>query len=317
MKAIGGYFELELQKGKETFHTVPALKSGRAALHAILKKLRPQNVYIPFYTCDGLLESFAAAAVPYQFYAINHQLEPQELPELKSGEYFLYINYFGLKNKIVERLIEKYGDKLIIDCSQAFFYKGDGQAWSFNSCRKFFGVPDGGYIYYPNGVEIEVPKEKNEAYTIQHLLHRFNGNVKNGYPFFAENEILCNADLKSMSSLSECLLSHINYDECMLRRKENFRFLHQEFKDRNLLKWEETENGVPMVYPLLTEEKVRHEKLWSKNLFVPIFWQDVIKRKIRGFATEEHLTNHLLPLPVDHRYTEEDMQEIVSLVNSL
>jgi len=317
MKAIGGYFGLELQKGNQTFHNAPALKSGRAALHLILKTLQPKNVYIPFYTCDGLLEPFAVTAVPYTFYSINNQFEPTEWPELKDGEYFLYINYFGLKNQMVEQLIEKYGDKLIIDNSQAFFFRGDGRSWSFNSCRKFFGVPDGGYVYSPKGVEIKTPAEKNESYNFQHLLHRFNGNAQKGYPFFAENEILCNADLKSMSLLSEHLLSNTDYNNCILKRKENYTFLHQHLQSRNLLQWETNDNNVPMAYPLLMEREVPFEKLWAQNLFAPIFWQDVIKRKKRGFETEHHLTTHLLPLPVDHRYNINDMKHIVNLVNNL
>ena len=96
MKPIGGYFELELPKGKQSYHQTYALKSGRSALHFILQWVKAKKIYIPFYTCDALLEPLRGAEVPFQFYEVDEKLEPVSLPELNGGEYFLYINYFDL-----------------------------------------------------------------------------------------------------------------------------------------------------------------------------------------------------------------------------
>src|SRR5579864_5943986 len=98
MKEIGGYFELELKKEGYHYHDTPhALKSGRAALHHMLDHLKPSLVYLPFYTCDALLEPLKEANIPYEFYPVNDKLEPVTLIDLREGEYFLYIDYFGLK----------------------------------------------------------------------------------------------------------------------------------------------------------------------------------------------------------------------------
>src|SRR4051812_21139916 len=129
MKPVGGYFELELGKGQSTYHSEAYdFKSGRASLLYILRSQRASLVYIPFYTCDGLLEPFIVSDTRYVFYPVNKSLEPEDLPELNKGEYFLYINYFDLKRKFVDKLSDKYGQKLIVDCTQAFFMKGNGKS---------------------------------------------------------------------------------------------------------------------------------------------------------------------------------------------
>lgn len=189
MKPVGGYFELELNKGCYAYHQVPyTFKSGRAALHYILRLCQPTLVYVPFYTCNALLQSFEAAGIAYMQYAIDEKLDPVALPDLQPDEYFLYINYFGLKEATVQMLSARYGQQLIADCTQAFFTKGNGRSWFFNSCRKFFGVPDGAYLYPPDSIQVEPVESNNETYTLEHLIKRFNGHVQEGYAAFQEKK---------------------------------------------------------------------------------------------------------------------------------
>src|SRR5262245_20652428 len=139
MNPIGGYFELELAKGNSNYHKgAAAFKSGRSALGYLCTLVQPSLVYVPFYTCDGLLEPLQQLNIPYRFYEIDQAMEPVTLPQLGEREYFVYINYFDVKGETVDRLSEQYADKLIVDCTQAYFMKGNGRSWYFNSCRKFF-----------------------------------------------------------------------------------------------------------------------------------------------------------------------------------
>jgi hypothetical protein len=309
---IGGYFGLELQQGVTCFHDTPhALKSGRSSLQYILQWLKPSNVYIPYYTCDGLIESFEAAGCNYTFYEINENLEPVALPALKTDEYFLYINYFDLRGKMTERLSDKYGDKFIGDCTQAFFRKGNGRSWFFNSARKFFGVPDGSFIYLPEGMNIPVADMINEDYITDHLLKRFNGHAREGYNAFFYNEVLCGSGIAQMSKLSRYLLSNIPFDEVIERRRRNFAYLHQALGHMNRLNTSYDAAGVPMCYPLLLEHPYDRSLLHAKDIFVPTFWHEVLNRDTHGFAIEKMLCVNLLPLPVDHRYSTNDMQRII------
>lgn len=315
MKPVGGYFELELSKGPYAYHEVPyTFKSGRSALHYILRICKPAVVYVPFYTCNALLQSFEAAGVAFRLYTIDENLEPITLPVLANDEYFLYINYFGLKEATVSKLSVMYNDRLIVDCTQAFFTKGNGKSWFFNSCRKFFGVPDGAYLYPPNHIQVEVIESRNEVYTVEHLIKRFNGHTREGYEAFKENENLCGPEVTGMSVLSQHLLSNINYSEVMARRRANYKCLHHLFKNQNQLSIFIEEESVPMVYPLITEHQIDRNVLYEGGFYIPTFWAEVKVGGDSEFKTERKMAERLLPLPIDHRYNEADMQRMAAAI---
>lgn len=318
MKSIGGYFELELTKGTHYYHPgAYATKSGRASLLTILNFVKPSLVYIPYYTCDALLEPFIAAGINYTFYSINPDLEPGVHIDLQPGEYLLYINYFGLKKETVNRLSAQYKDKLIVDCTQAFFTKGNKTSWFFNSCRKFFGVPDGSYLYAPSGLELTIDDRQNETYIVDHLLQRFNGHSDQGYPSFLTNEKLAGGNAACMSKLSEYLLSQVDYTHVIKKRKDNYASLHKRLKQYNTLDMDQQNDDVPMCYPLLTSKKIDRAALFPRRIFIPTFWQDTITRGHEGFTFEKDLTERLLPLPIDHRYSEEDMHNMATAIIEL
>ncbi len=311
MTPIGGYFGLELSKGCHHYHdTQHILKSGRSSLEHILTCLKPAVVHIPFYTCDSLLEPFLVTNIRYQFYGINEHLEPLHEIELKENEYYLYINYSDLKGDTVKRLSELYRDKLIVDCTQAFFMKGNGISWYFNSSRKFFGVPDGSYLYCPDNKELPKVDEQNENYITDHLLERFNGHVNEGYITFQNNEVLAGLGIARMSKLSEYLLSGINYDAVISIRRSNYDYLHCRLKNINRFKTTTCTYEAPMYYPLLLDKIINRAHFTEKGIYIPTFWRDTQTRGVEGFEFEKEMPDKMLTLPVDHRYTIADMEYI-------
>src|SRR4029079_19175265 len=149
-------------------------------------------------------------------------------------------------------LSEKYKDRLIVDNTQAFYQKGNNRSWFFNTCRKFFGVPDGAYVYAPAGVSLPVATSRHENYRTDHLIKRFNGHPQEGYAAFQENEQLCDCEITGMSKLSEYLLSNIDYKKVAEKRHANYNYLDEIFGGINKLKISPEAEGVPMCYPLLT-----------------------------------------------------------------
>lgn len=143
--AIGGYFELELRKGEHYHKNALRLNTARNSFEYILRARKYTKVYIPYYTCDVMLEPLKKCNVDYVFYHINEQLEPVETYRLQPTEAFLYTNYYGLKQRCVERLAEQYDKQLIVDHAQAFFAEPLQGIDTFYSARKFFGA-----TYWPN-----------------------------------------------------------------------------------------------------------------------------------------------------------------------
>ncbi len=318
MTPTGGYFGLELQKGPFSYHdTSLTFKTGRASLHFILQYLKPDLVYVPFYTCGRILESFKMARIRYLFYAVDENLEPFNLPYLNNNEFFVYVNYLDLKRPYIEKLSERYGSRLIVDCTQAFFMKGNGRSWFFNSCRKFFGVPDGSYLYAPSDQSPEPEGDPNEDYQITHLLKRFNGHAEDGYPDYLENEKKTDAALVKMSVLTSYLLSWVDYEMVAEIRHSNYHRLHNALWSFHLFRDADIGDGVPMMYPLLPRMAVDRKLLAAKKLFLPAFWEDVALRQGRGYEWERSLSSRLLPLPVDHRYNTVDMFHIIKQISPL
>ena len=146
MKEMGGYFELELAKMREYHSSALRLNSGRNALEYILLHRNYSRVYIPAYSCVTLLTPFRRTKTKFIFYRINRHFEPARLPYLAKNEAILYINYFGMCDHVVQKLAANVSN-LIIDNSHSFYSLPHPGTDTFNSVRKFFGVPDGAYLF--------------------------------------------------------------------------------------------------------------------------------------------------------------------------
>jgi len=314
MTAVGGFFELELPQGNGGYHTgALALQSGRACLRLMLEAARPRRVLVPFFICDSALVPFELTATPVTFYGVTPSLEPQ-LPSLSEGDWILYVNYFGLKGECAVQL-QDGNTRVIVDDTQAFFQRGYARAWSFNSARKFFGVPDGAYAYGDRLAE-RAPEARVDAVCIDHLVNRLAGRHEVAYRQYLEHEKRVSADVQQPSALAERILSGIDYDRARERRRRNFAFVHKTLGRMNTLAiaLEPSADAVPYCYPFLPEQVIAREPLWRSQIFVPELWPELATRPAAAFAWERDLAARLLPLPIDHRYGAVDMERMCDLI---
>ena len=144
---IGGYFELELPRHPEFHAEAIALNSGRFCLEHLLRCRKYNKVYVPYFTCDTATEPIIKLGIPYEFYRTDKSYRIVDDIHLGPNEALLYTNYWGLQGKYCEELVGKYDRQLILDYTQAFFSKPISGIDTFYSCRKYFGVLDGGYLY--------------------------------------------------------------------------------------------------------------------------------------------------------------------------
>lgn len=316
MKPIGGFFELEVasKKGGSYHPEALALNSGRAALNLIFQELKPGKVYIPFYTCDTLLEPFIVNKIEFQFYSIDENLEPDQDFEMEPDAYFLYINYFGLKTSKVKQLTNRFSGRVIVDNTQAFFEKRNGTAWSFNSARKFFGVPDGAYLYSPMLLHPVLPENDNIRY--DHLINRLLGKQQQAYEEFVGSEKGVETTVKKMSELSKRLLSNVDYNLVREKRRQNFLTYAEALNRYNKLDCSLIGNETPFCYPLLLASEPDRQFLFNKEIYIPYLWKDVEFRE-GNFNFEKQFARRLLPLPVDHRYDKGDCQKVINAVSNL
>lgn len=313
MGSIGGYFSLELSQGESYHPKAIALNTGRNCLEYILRCRGYSKVYIPYYTCGVVMEPFHKLGVAYSYYHIDKQLEIANDIPLKSDEALLYTNYFGLKQAYIEQIVKRYGKQLIIDNTQAFYAKPIEGTDTFYTCRKFFGVPDGAYLYTDAKVDFEI--EHDVSYDrMSFLMKRLDLGAEAGYADFREqSKRLVGQPIKRMSNLTTHLLKGIDYQTAAQRRKENYTYLHQYLAETNQLSLAFDEEAVPMVYPYLTEDGELKQKLIEERVFVATYWPNVLE-----WCGEKDLecllTTNTCFLPMDQRYGIEEMGRIINVI---
>lgn len=309
MKPIGGYFELELNKGKEYHSKAIKLNTGRNAFEYVLKAKKYKKVYIPYYTCEVMLEPIKKLNLDYEFYSIARDFYPVfDFSTIKKEEVFVYTNYFGICNNQVKQVIDNCKN-IIIDNSQAFFSKPLKGIDTFYSPRKFFGIPDGAYLYTDKELKEELEEDFSKD-RVAHLLGRVEDEPEKYYLTFKENDDkLKNQPIKKMSKLTERILEGIDYKKVIKKRRDNYIYLEKLLKGSNKLDILLSEGEVPMVYPYLTDKKGLREYLIKSKVFVAKYWPNVMEG-VNKDSLEYELQEYLLPLPIDQRYGIEDMEII-------
>ena len=301
MKEIGGYFELEIDKRFGHYHKdALKLNSASSCLKLLIRTFRIQKIYVPNFTCPVVWKAIMDEGCECLFYMIGPDFMPQQ--DFPKDEFILYNNYFGINGRNV-RIMEQQYRNLIVDNAQAFYARDNAFA-SFYSPRKFFGVPDGGYLYCKG--EVKLPDTISVSWNkCKALLKRCDLPASEGYADFKESgHMISEEPVARMSNLTERLLCNIDYEAIRKKRLENFRYLHEQLGEYKQLSIDLDTNNVPLVYPFLTDKTGLREKLIANKIYVATYWpgsnQDEMKR--------------IIPLPIDQRYGIQDMNQIIEIL---
>ncbi len=313
MEAIGGYFELETGQRDPLHPNAVALNSARNCLRYLLNQYDIQKLWVPSYTCPVVWEAAIGEGCLLRFYEIDEDFLPRQA--FAEEDYVLYTNYFGICSRNVASLFRQY-PRLIVDNAQSFYNGLMGMA-SFNSPRKFFGVPDGGYLYGEASLAEEVERLELDCSCdrFSHLIRRIDLGASAGYSNFQKNDAsLCGEPVKRMSPVTHRILGGIDYEAAKRKRLENFSLLHAALEPYNALELPDFED-VPMVYPFLYKEKFLRRELIASKIFVASYWSGQ-----RDQAVGKIFENYLLPLPIDQRYGPSEMeflsQTLLSLIHN-
>lgn len=316
MKAIGGYFGLETRTGEHYHKDAIRLNTARNCFEYVLRTRNYRKVFIPYYTCEVMLEPIHKLGLTYEFYHINERLEPAVLPEIKSDEAFLYTNYFGLKQNCVKELASHYGKQLVVDNAQAFYAEPLEGIDTFYSARKFFGLADGAYLYTDKSLQREFEQDCSFG-RMSHLLKRVDIGAEAGYQDFKKNDdALIGQDIKTMSKLTEALLAGIDYESAKKKRIENYNTLSEALGATNQFHFDLGLGDIPMVYPYLTEDKTLKKRLITDKVFVATYWPNVFEW-CKPDDMEYRFAEQIAYIPIDQRYNKEDMQRIIDVVSKI
>lgn len=311
MKEIGGYIELDEYKLPMLHENAIKLNCGRNALAYLIIARKIKKIAIPKFMCDSCNEVLKKYSVDVRYYSIGLDFKPVNL-DFADDEWLYLVNYYGqISNDYIAELKNKH-IRLIVDQAQAYFQMPLDGVDTFYTCRKFFGVADGAILY--TDAKVEVKFDRDESFDrMRFLLGRFERRASEFYSeYVANNDFFVNEPIKRMSKLTENLLHGIDYEAVKLKRTENFAFLHRQLKNYNILTL--TIPAGAFMYPLFIENGiVIRKQLQAEKIYIPTLWPDVFDI-CKSKELEFDMASNILPLPIDQRYSNDDMVYLVDRI---
>lgn len=312
MKEYGGYIEFENYHGNMLHEGAISLNCGRNALAYLCEAKKIKKLFLPYFLCSSVPNLCKKIGVEYAYYSINEKFEPIFDQVLGEDEWLYIVNFYGqLDNDYLTVWKQKYS-RVIVDNAQSYFQMPVEGMDTLYTCRKYFGVADGAFLYTDAKLDRELPQD--ESFERMHFLFgRFECSANEFYSeYVANNKLFAAEPVKRMSRLTENLLRGMDYESAAKRRQENFEFLDAELWNINELKLKSVYGA--FMYPLLIQNgaAVRKE-LQKEKIYIPTLWPNVLE-ECPPDSLEHHYAADILPIPVDQRYGIEDMKYLVEVI---
>lgn len=330
---IGGEFEIDLSIQREFVpqHDTYYYASGRTALYQILRSLGPRHtkVWMPDWLCHTMVEAAERAKTDVVFYELNGDLkatlEALDKSGFRDGEAVLMVNYFGLQNitSSAKAIKEQYPQSIVIeDDVQAYwsFAEKDNPYadYRFTSMRKAFAIPDGGLVKTSRpmpdviGHNTFAPLKVKAGVLKQ---HRGQDGIKDEdyLALFRQGDNLISENYDSrMSDDSKQLFAGTDFEQAKQQRQTNAKVILEGLKSLGIKPLlEVSADDVPLFIPIYLEnrDEVRR-RMFQHEVFCPVHWP------LEGMNVKKgrEMVEHELSLICDQRYSQNDMDLILSLL---
>ncbi len=311
MREIGGYIELEKYNNELLHSDAIALNCGRNCLAYLIEAKNIKTIWIPYFLCDSVRNVCEKYGVTVKYYHINSDWTIRDV-ELKQDEYLYIVNFYGQLDRVYLAGLKEEFERVIVDNSQAYFEFPVNELDTLYTCRKFFGVSDGAFLYTNKILERKLPLDESFL-RMKYILGRFERTAQEFYKELVENnKFFADEPIKVMSKLTINLLCGIDYEYVKNTRTNNFAYLNKRLSKINKLVVKNVEGA--FMYPLMIDnaQEVK-KKLLEKKIYIPTLWPNVLS-DVPKDCWEYQLANNILPLPVDQRYGKEEMENIVARV---
>ena len=320
MDAYGGYLPLETSlKDKEYYsenrgYRIIRLNAARYGIALAARMSRAERIWIPIYTCNTVPDTLEREGIAYSPYNLNEKMEP-DLPEIGENDCIVITNFFGQKGKaFYERMIRQYR-RVIFDNTHSFFAElviVDGVYYVY-SPRKFVGVADGAYLIGKELDDVDLTQDASGSRSLFLLKSLENGTNGCYQEYLEAMDELTDSGIRGMSPLTRAILRTADYPEIMAQRKKNYTVLAHRFEGINEYR-ADPDDCSPIAYPLVIRNSSIRERLIRNRIYVPQWWKAILQEP-KANDLEKTLSEYLLPLPMDQRYSEEDMEHMASVID--
>lgn len=312
--------------------------SGRSALRYITRYI-PENgiTLLPEYICESVTGCFETDRICFyrleQDFTIDMEsIKVQITPDVKV---IFLMHYFGMvqpadKLDVLKRIAKERGIAIIEDTTHSIFSKkrtvGD---YVISSIRKWMPIPKGGVLYMADnvlGVEMEesripvsIENERADAMILKDLFlkHFLDCNSEYRKMFTeCENALDKQKEIYRLSDFSGFIISCMDIEEIILRRKRNYQFLKEQMAKSDFLPvCRLNSDDCPFVFPVRVQQRDKFRKyLMDRRIYCAVHWPfDGVMKEERAFAEEN--AGSLISLPIDQRYDEDEMEYMVKVIS--
>ena len=301
-KEIGGYIEFEYFHKKMLHEIAIKLNSGRSCLEYLIKAKNIKEIYLPYFNCEVIAQTCEKCNVKINYYNIDKKLRP--ILNNVHDKWVYLINFYGqISNKEIKSFAKC--NKILVDNTHAYFQKPIKNLDTMYSCRKFFGVADGG-ILYTDAILKEKLKEGFAYDKMQFLMGRLEKSASEFYKDnIQNNNRFATEEMSLMPKMTENILKALDYKRIKNIRTKNFKCLNKQLKTINQLEIKNVSGAY--AYPLLVENGADiRKKLAQKKIYIPCLWPNVLEETNKD-SLEYNFANNILPIPCDQRYSYNEM----------
>ncbi len=315
------------------FSTFKLLRCGRDAVSgtaiAMLKERGIKTVWVPALSCISMYGGFMLEGFKVNFYPIDENFNPllDEKNDYKNSV-VLFMLYYGVTDlNSVGGFISKHKECVtIVDITHAVWnedaYCLPADAF-IGSIRKSVGVVNGG-IFLSNKFSIEAKNVPNKftqlregAFKLKNIYNNTRDeNIKNEYrKMFSDAELSLNNDTGVFSADNKSIRTvlSLNTEEIKWKRTLNFNKLSALLRGLSSVRplcGKLQKNAIPFSLPVLVSNQSEVQlKLAKQGVYAPVLWPiNENAKKVCKFS--EKVSENMLSLPIDQRYSPDDMDLI-------
>ncbi len=321
-----------------------SLRSGRDALKVIAREYPNSTVFLPSLCCDSMITPFEMYGCKITFYpliaglSVNFPALLNRLQLIKGQKLLLFYDYFAINMFYSDQLIElkrRFNDLILIeDITHTLFntnYSEDYVDYTVASLRKWGNLPDGGLLWTNHKLNniwlSDDSKFAEQRLQAQCMRSEYaitgDENLKRKYrQIFSNVSLLLDNDITpvKMTAYSYELACNTDWEHIRRKRRDNAYVLNMVFSGHKNIKIINCDiNRSDLYVPIMIENRDEvQQDLSSKGIFNTIIWP-LRKEQMNACTTATYVSEHMLAVPCDQRYTKEDMlyigNEIAMVVN--
>lgn len=333
---------------------VSYVANGRAAIGLAVRQLRQaaedgrDRVLLPAYLCHSMIQPFLEHGLRIDFYPVCSDLSiktveiAERIDDATLAVMLMHYFGFGQAENLASSIADEYPHVGIID-DRTHMLGTDLQTGDLGSTpsiclyspRKWGPFPDIGLVLWLHSAALSegTPRQLVGAYDYGFAFWRLLGVVLRSLYLALPSDNLRRHSLRPFhradglldrrirvckaSPISRFLWHHWQWEEACRMRRDNYQYLldNWEVRDIEPLYQELPSMVCPLGFPVRTPEREDlRRRLISNLIFPPIHWVRPPEVHAQDFPQAAALAEEELTIPIDQRYTVEQMDQILEVL---